>query len=629
VFLGLQDFDLDIFLRLDDEAIELYYSDFETLPQLSNIIPLGSFDEEGKIKLTALNMKDRVDVGIEFMHRDGYAIYDKYTNKTMIRVDRFMKEFDNIPEVEEFFKPYLDMCQTTTPPSWCSDCNLSNDCPEYCQGKNKCSITIPMTEFLKVKGEPVLKFGVGIPPEELDDGTGKMSSVAKLIIKDSDGTQYTAEDSKIYFLGNNTTVARNTGEIIIDPLGTISTNTPTFTGRVVDIRGASVNLSIEDRNSPELGTRDYTVIFDTNGEWTLTLHEDDALSDGNYRITANAYDINNNSVESYENFSIDTKAIIFFTDISDGYINYNEHNRDLLVKGGVQEVEIGQEVRVHLFDKNYYTTVNSNMGWSLVIPAADILRLRDGLSYPITAYVRDIAGNISSTTSIIHVDLQIPNPEININPDITSDDINYAITNNDYFYFNGSVGGTAKEGDLVVVYINNKPYTCNVYKDYEIPVNTNTATAIDYSDLYYIIILYFSGIYRTSPMKTSDFGIYNILTDIDFDLNKYNMILDIKEFFTREFIYFIRTSPGSLPFACDYGTHIKEVVQTKNFIVKEIQVEAEINFFIHGFNTLYGDMVEVQGITIQNRESNIGADEWIIEVFANIKQDRVIYRLEY
>jgi hypothetical protein len=145
---------------------------------------------------------------------------------------------------------------------------------------------------------------------------------------------------------------------------------------------------------------------------------------------------------------------------------------------------------------------------------------------------------------------------------------------------------------------------------------------------YYAIVVYFNGIYRTAPRDVQNFGIYEILTDIDFELNKYSMILDIKEFFTKEFIYFLKTQPGALPFGNDFGTHLKTSVQTKNLEVRQIKVENEINFFIINFNALYGDLVEVKNIDIVSKESPIGADSWVIEVYANVKQERLIYRLE-
>ena len=90
MFIGLEDFDIDIFLRLDDENIDIYYTDFETLPQLANIVPLGSFDSDGKLKLIKLPMEDRIKIGIEFFHRDGFGKVDRtlYFGLGIGRIDR-------------------------------------------------------------------------------------------------------------------------------------------------------------------------------------------------------------------------------------------------------------------------------------------------------------------------------------------------------------------------------------------------------------------------------------------------------------------------------------------------------------------------------------------------------------
>ena len=308
MFIGLQDFDIDIFLRLNDEGIFIYYSDFESVPNIAKSVPLGSFDSEGKLPLTALDIPTRIEVGLEFLHRDLFAEYDKVTRGTLIRVDRFLDQFYNIPEVVDFFDKYLLKCETDNPASWCTTCtDPETRPPYYSPDYDTCAISVPIEEF-----------------------------------------------------------------ITTDPI-------------------------------------------------------------------------------------------------------------------------TGQE---------------------------------------------------------------------------------------------------------------------------------------DTSDLYFLIIVYFNGIYRTSPQNAQEFGIYNVLTDIDFEINKYSMILNIKEFFTKEFIYFLKCIPGSIPFANDYGTEIKLAVQTKNFIVRQLEVQAEIQFFITKFNQAYGDLVFIKDIQLQSRESDVGADSWLIEVYADIQQDRLVYRLE-
>ncbi len=147
-------------------------------------------------------------------------------------------------------------------------------------------------------------------------------------------------------------------------------------------------------------------------------------------------------------------------------------------------------------------------------------------------------------------------------------------------------------------------------------------------DIYFTEIIYFNGIYRTNPESVQDFGVYQVLTDIDFEQNKYSLIIDIKRFFTLEFQWFLKTTPGNIPFACDYGINIKQAVQTKNTNVQRIRIENEINFFIHNFNVIYGDLVKVETIHVVSRGSMNGGDAWVIEVHAVIKKERLVYRIE-
>ena len=147
-------------------------------------------------------------------------------------------------------------------------------------------------------------------------------------------------------------------------------------------------------------------------------------------------------------------------------------------------------------------------------------------------------------------------------------------------------------------------------------------------DLYFISVVYFNGIYRVNPENSQNFGVYQMLTDVDFDLNKFSLIINIKQFFTLEFQWFLQTVPGDIPFACDYGTHIKHAVQTKNTEIRQREIENEINFFIHNFNSIYGELVNVDEIIIVSKDSETGGDEWVVEVYAKIKEERLIYRIE-
>jgi len=147
------------------------------------------------------------------------------------------------------------------------------------------------------------------------------------------------------------------------------------------------------------------------------------------------------------------------------------------------------------------------------------------------------------------------------------------------------------------------------------------------SDIYYIILIYFNGIYRTVPEILDNQPTYDVLTDIDFERNRYNIMINIKDFFTKEFIYFLQTSPGSIPFANDYGTDIKKVIQTKNTDVQRIYVQDEIDFFVINFNKIYGELVQIGQVEIVPQFSEVGGDQWMVQVYATVTKERLTYRL--
>jgi len=640
MFIGLQDFDIDIFLRMDDQNIHIYYIDFETLPQIANIVPLGSFDDEGKFPLVAMDMSDRIKTGMEFLHRDFYAEYEEGTMRSLIRVDRFLEQFSNIPEVVEFFEPYLELCEDINPPDWCTTCQEPKKCPEYCKDGLPCSISIPASEFIKYDGAPNLRFKVEVPANVLTPTNIIFPNLVQIETKvetyDSNGNVAYGEDEEIYNLyeANTrnltpeilTTPLLQAATITIDYIPTANDVTPTFTGTSHLIKGNILNISISTVGDP---TDVFTAtVFDKpNGTWEYTIPDEYPLEDGRYIITVTGSDKYDNVIQDSNNFTIDITAAIYFTDVNNGVINLEDTQSDMSIHGATQSVDEGQEVTT-TFNNKTYTSYVQDSKFTVIIPKRDMQELLNGLGYKIVAVVHDHLGNQGTATEFMRVDLDLPSPEIIINPNIDSTMIKQHIDNNEDMLVDGSING-AQVGDNVIVYVNKVPYHTTVYAEEYISGNLLLdAKNIDYSDLYYLIVLYFNGIYRVEPLHAQDFSPYEILTDIDFEINKYSLIVSIKEFFTREFIYFLKCIPGSLPFANDYGSNIKLAIQTKNFIVQRLEVQTEIQFFIQQFNKVYGDFVHLKDIVIISRESDIGADSWLIEVYADIKKDRLVYRLE-
>jgi len=145
-------------------------------------------------------------------------------------------------------------------------------------------------------------------------------------------------------------------------------------------------------------------------------------------------------------------------------------------------------------------------------------------------------------------------------------------------------------------------------------------------DLYYLIITYFSSIYReinTDQLKRE----YKILTDTDLDLNKFQIITKVSDFFFKEFKYYLGTKPNDIPFCCGYGTNLHKALQSKNTLVLKVQVENEINGFINNFNTIYDDLVHVENINIESEDATDGSAEWSINILAKIDNEYISFKL--
>ncbi len=634
MFIGLQDFDIDIFLKLDDEGIYIYYVDFDSLPKIIDYVPLGSFDDEGKLLLKTLPIKDRINVGLEFMHRDGYAKYTDESLEDMIRVDLFLEQFGNIPEVIEFFEPYLKRCDENIPAEWCSECNKDGI-------ELNCAINIPAKEFLKYSGEPINSWSVQVQGDKLKNNNGVVTIEAKVYTKDSDGVNQTARDVKLYDLnftklatdeldthrGRHAWTSNHLGEVNINVIPKTRDRTPNFSGTVKNLINNELLLKIKSLTDTTFEEYKTTAFYNTNNEWFFTVPYSEALPDGKYMLTIIGKDSEGLPIERTEEFLIDNHATIVLTEYSQGFIGLSERLTYMVIRGSTEDVEVGYPVKITFDGRKYTTPVLDNGHFKLIIPSETIEGLVHETGYNIIAEVDDALGNTASVIESIFVDFEVPVPIIEISPNITLDVLRDAIYNNKTITIYGTVGGDAMPNDSIQVHVNGSPFATNVYEDKRFPDNPVEAD-IDYSDLYYLTILYFNGIYRTYPEYIDDSGTYSMLTDIDFNLNKYSMMFNIKEFFTKEFIYYLKCLPGSLPFGNDYGTEIKLAVQTKNFIVRQMEVETEIRTFIKQFNNIYGKLVILKDIKLESKEMDSGADTWIISVYADIQKERLIYRLE-
>ncbi|MGG5219209.1 Ig-like domain-containing protein, partial [Rahnella variigena] len=117
----------------------------------------------------------------------------------------------------------------------------------------------------------------------------------------------------------------------------------------------------------------------------------------------------------------------------------------------------GQIVTVTLNGNEYTATVGTDGSWSTSVPAADASALTDG-TYAVSATVKDVAGNSSSVSGSVLVDITAP--ALTINTVSTDDVINAQEHQQNLMISGGSTGVPA--GGLVTVEIDGHSYTAAV-----------------------------------------------------------------------------------------------------------------------------------------------------------------------
>ncbi|MEN4910087.1 Ig-like domain-containing protein, partial [Rahnella bonaserana] len=114
-------------------------------------------------------------------------------------------------------------------------------------------------------------------------------------------------------------------------------------------------------------------------------------------------------------------------------------------------------VTITLNGNDYTATVGTDGTWSTSVPAADASALTDG-TYSVTVTVKDVAGNSSSVSGSVLVDITAP--ALTINTVSTDDVINAQEHQQNLMISGGSTGVPA--GGLVIVEIDGHSYTAAV-----------------------------------------------------------------------------------------------------------------------------------------------------------------------
>ncbi|WFC84628.1 Ig-like domain-containing protein [Enterobacter quasiroggenkampii] len=202
----------------------------------------------------------------------------------------------------------------------------------------------------------------------------------------------------------------------------------------------------------------FTAQVQHDGSWSLTVPASamETLIDGRAQVSVSVTNVNGNSADASRVVTVDTlpPAITLDNLTADNIINAAEAQQDLALSG-TSSAEAGQTVTVTLNGKTYQTTVQTDGTWQLIVPAADVGALNDGI-VTVTATVSDVAGNSSSADRVGLVDATVP--QVTINDFVTDTNTVNQLAHSQAQILSGSVTGAAA-GDLVTITINSVDYT--------------------------------------------------------------------------------------------------------------------------------------------------------------------------
>ncbi|MCE9994480.1 Ig-like domain-containing protein, partial [Enterobacter asburiae] len=170
-------------------------------------------------------------------------------------------------------------------------------------------------------------------------------------------------------------------------------------GQDLSVSGTSANLSEGTTVTVTLNGKQYTATTAADGSWSLTVPAADlaALGEANYTLSAAATNGVGNSISNTANLQADTAlpTVTINTVAGDNVINAAEVAVDQAISGKVAHAEAGNTVTVTIGGNTYTATVQSDLTWTVNVPA-DVLEALGNGGLTVTASVTNGHGNSGS-----------------------------------------------------------------------------------------------------------------------------------------------------------------------------------------------------------------------------------------
>ncbi|MGO3412464.1 MAG: Ig-like domain-containing protein [Kluyvera intermedia] len=194
-----------------------------------------------------------------------------------------------------------------------------------------------------------------------------------------------------------------------------------------------------------------------NGVWSVQVPVTDVLNLANtlYTVSVSGTDSVGNSGSAEANLLVDTTLpqVIINTFAGDNLVNNAEVAVDQTLSGRVTGAAAGDTVSITVGGKSYTATVDSDLTWSVTIPAADLAAFGDG-DLTFNASVTNAHGNTGTGERDISINAELPGLRVNT---ISGDDVVNAIEQQQDLTVTGSSSHLA-QGTQITVTINGVDY---------------------------------------------------------------------------------------------------------------------------------------------------------------------------
>ena len=299
-------------------------------------------------------------------------------------------------------------------------------------------------------------WSVGIPAADVTAlATGSQTITASLSDR-AGNSDSTTHDVTVDLSGPTLTISTVSGDDIINN----AEKTQDLT-----ISGGSSGLAAGTTVTVMLNGLAYSATTDGSGNWSVTVPASavGALGEAVYQISASATDSTGNSGSTTHTVNVESllPGVIINTVAGDDIINAAEIVVAQTISGQVTgTAAAGNTVTVTIGGNQYTATVQSDLSWSVSVPANVLQALGNG-ELTISASVTNGVGNTGTTTHDIVIDANLPGLRVDT---VAGDDVVNIIEHGQALVVTGSSTGLAVGAALTVV-INGVTYGATVLVD--------------------------------------------------------------------------------------------------------------------------------------------------------------------